>query len=170
MKMCDKLILDQARMIHRSFMAFRKCVMAKHLSAPERGEHPSCDLTLAQMNMVLLVREKGPVTVKDLAEALQVSPPSVSSMVDRLVEMGVLTREQNQVDRREVIIRTEPSAKSDIDLVERQALGAIVDVLQRIGPSKAKLWCEIQGDVLAALGEPGGVEACGQEGRDEVSL
>lgn len=168
--MCDNLILDQARLIQRSLMALRKCVMTRHLAGPQRGEHPNFDLTLAQMNMVLLVREKGQGTVKELAEALQVSPPSVSSMVDRLVEMGVLTREQNQADRREVIIRTASSAESDIELVERQALGAIVDVLRNIGPNNAKAWCEIQSHVLTALGEPGSAEVCKQDGLDEVSL
>jgi len=169
--MTDETTLDQARLIHRSLMVFRKRMVARHLSgADQRGQGCGCDLTLAQMNMVMLVHEHGQMTLKDLAEALRVSPPSASAMVDRLVETGVLTREQNRADRREVIIRTAASAATDIQAAERQALGAIVEVLEKLGSGYAKAWCDIQCHVMRVLEEEFAAKRSGRDSSGEVTL
>lgn len=167
--MPDDTTLNQARMIHRSLMVFRKCMMARHLAGAGRG--CGCDLTLAQMTMVMLVHERGQMTLKELAEALRVSPPSASAMVDRLVETGVLTREQNRADRREVIIRIAASAETDMEAAERQALGAIVEVLEKLGLDDAKAWCDIQCRIMKALEEENaGESAAKQDGSGEVKV
>lgn len=167
--MTDETTLNQARLIHRSLMVFRKRVMARHLAVAGRG--CGCDLTLAQMNMVMLVHEHGQMTLKDLAEALRVSPPSASAMVDRLVETGALTREQNRANRREVIIRIAVSAETDIEAAERQALGAIVEVLEKLGRADAKAWCDIQSRIMQALeGETPEESTAGRDSAGEVKL
>lgn len=58
-------------------------------------------LTPRQCQMVMLVHEQGSMTVRQLTQALYVNAPAVSTMVERLVEMGILTREENPKDRRE---------------------------------------------------------------------
>lgn len=171
--MTDYGTLEQARQIHRGMIVLRKQLMARHLAAPElHGPHSrGCELTLAQINMVMLVHDRGQATVKELAEALQVSPPSVSSMVDRLVEMGVLTREQSQIDRREVVIRLAADTESDIEAVERLALGALVEILEKIGPDCAEMWCEVHRRVQGVLaGEDVLAEGRCGDGSGEVSL
>jgi len=61
---------------------------------------PLCvDLSLPQFNTLNVILEHGTVTIKELAEALHVSAPSASAMVDRLVEMGLAVREQGQEAR-----------------------------------------------------------------------
>ena len=42
------------------------------------------------MNLLMAVRERGTTTVRELAEAMHVSAPSISAMVDRLVDVGVV--------------------------------------------------------------------------------
>jgi predicted transcriptional regulator len=39
------------------------------------------------------------MTVKQLTQALYVKAPAVSMMVNRLVELGILTRQENPADR-----------------------------------------------------------------------
>ncbi|MEN8200532.1 MAG: MarR family transcriptional regulator, partial [Thermodesulfobacteriota bacterium] len=53
-----------------------------HGGGPCRGE----ELSMAQVEMLMCVQACGECTISRLAEQLQVSPPSASTMVERLVE------------------------------------------------------------------------------------
>ncbi|HUY57597.1 MAG TPA: MarR family winged helix-turn-helix transcriptional regulator [Candidatus Micrarchaeaceae archaeon] len=60
------------------------------------------DLSAAQMHLMMVLQELGPATVGRLAEALEISPPSVSSVLDRLEEHGLAVRRRDREDRRVV--------------------------------------------------------------------
>lgn len=62
----------------------------------------ACDLTMAQLHVLAILHESGAMTVGALAEALSISAPSVSAVVDRLEERGVAVRERSEDDRRTV--------------------------------------------------------------------
>lgn len=58
------------------------------------------DLTLSQLKTLLLVASGMAHTGRELADRLRVSAPSVSAGVDRLVELGYLSRAESANDRR----------------------------------------------------------------------
>jgi DNA-binding MarR family transcriptional regulator len=60
------------------------------------------DLSIAQMHLMMVLQEHGPATVGQLAEKLGISPPSVSSALDRLEEHGLAVRRRDRDDRRVV--------------------------------------------------------------------
>jgi DNA-binding MarR family transcriptional regulator len=60
------------------------------------------DLSIAQMHLMMVLREHGPATVGQLADTLGISPPSVSSALDRLEEHGLAVRRRDRQDRRVV--------------------------------------------------------------------
>lgn len=143
-----KLLWDTIRMVQR------RCV-SRHVareSAQGNGDDV-LELTYPQLNTLLMVRDLGQTTIKDLAERLQVSAPSASSMVDRLVELGAATREQSQVDRREVVVRISPLGLSTIAVLERHILDQIVDLLERLGPDYAQRWCDVYARIREILQE-----------------
>ena len=57
-------------------------------------------LTTAQLRVLFLVREQPGVTAGELAHRLDVTPPTVSGIVDRLVKLGLIRREDDDSDRR----------------------------------------------------------------------
>src|SRR6516162_7287401 len=61
------------------------------------------DLTMSQLKLLLLVASNDGSRVGDLAHALGVTPPTVTTSLDRLVEHGLVRREDDAVDRRLVI-------------------------------------------------------------------
>lgn len=130
-------------------------VMKIHFSCLVRGGHDGCnsDLTLAQMKAVMATWEKGSATIKELAEVLDVSPPSASAMVDRLVELGVLTRKQDSNDRRRVVVQVAPSAVETIRGVEERIVESFLGLVHRIGSENARKWCEILEMVRLAMEE-----------------
>ena len=71
-------------------------------------------LTFNQLRMIkfvcTLTRENPDgITLKVLAEALQITPAAASEMVDALVRKNMLQREHNQLDRRAVSIKLSES-------------------------------------------------------------
>ena len=57
-------------------------------------------LTTAQLRVLFLVRETPGVTAGALAQRLNVTPPTISGIVDRLVKLTLIRREDDESDRR----------------------------------------------------------------------
>jgi len=108
------------------------------------GGHGDCTgLTPPQMHTLMAIRAWGSLTVKGLAEAMQVSAPSASAMVERLVESGTVTREQNHEDRREVLIRLTPKAVETLDQMDEHIMESLAELLARLGPEYAEKWFDV---------------------------
>lgn len=145
-----EVIWQQARLIHETIHLLRASMLTRH-----GRKCPACEgapeLTVAQANAVMIIRDRGQVSVTDLAHALGVSAPSASIMVDRLVEMGVLTREQNPADRREVVIRLASKMDEHFEVFERHVLDFFVDLLKHVGPEHARMWTEVYSHVREVI-------------------
>lgn len=135
----------QAREIYRTIRVLkdRLCHKFQARAREASGGAPCGDLTFVQSNVMMAIEERGELSIKELADTLHVSRPSASAMVDRLVEMGMLVREQSQQDRREVRVRLSPSGAVHFQEMERQILEYISALLVQLGPSCSAQWCEV---------------------------
>lgn len=61
---------------------------------------------------VLIALEKGPRSVGALAEAVGVSRPAASQLVDRLAEHGIVERRHDPEDRRVVLVEYAPGMRN----------------------------------------------------------
>lgn len=66
-------------------------------------------LTIQQLKVLLLVHLEGPLGGHDLAQLLGVTAPTVSGLVDRLAERGLVTRQADAGDRRVRRLRLSPA-------------------------------------------------------------
>ncbi len=57
-------------------------------------------LTTAQLRVMFYVRAQPGVTAGELANRLSVTPPTISGIVDRLVKLGLIRRDDDRADRR----------------------------------------------------------------------
>jgi len=88
-------------LLHRAVETLEE-VVARHWRQGPGGRWARRDLSIAQMHLMMVLREHGPATVGQLAETLGISPPSVSSALDRLEEHGLAIRRRDREDRRVV--------------------------------------------------------------------
>lgn len=150
----DELTGQQARAIYDAIRLMKARTIASYM---EYMAQRSCDrvegleITEPQTNMLFAVRDRGPMTVKELANILRVSAPSASSMVDRLVEMGALSREPDPKDRRRVIIRITPLAEAEIGSIEAHILRSVEELLAKVGPEYAEWWCKVHEKVSEVI-------------------
>ncbi|HXT36153.1 MAG TPA: MarR family transcriptional regulator [Chloroflexota bacterium] len=66
-------------------------------------EWTNLDLTMPQFKLLLTIASGDGPRVSDLAQRLGVTPPTVTAVLDRLVEHGLVRRTDDQRDRRQVI-------------------------------------------------------------------
>ncbi len=135
--------MTQARQLYQTVRMLRNR-LGHEFAARQRGGGTLCpDLTFTQCNVVMAVQEMGELSLKELADVLHVSRPSASTMVDRLVEMGFLIREQAEVDRREVRIRLSEEGYLQFQQLEEEILCYITELLTKLGPAYSAQWCDV---------------------------
>lgn len=109
------------------------------------------DLSMAQLNVIRIIRSQGELAMGTLADLLGVAPPSASVMVDRLVEKGLLLREHSTQDRRKVVVRISSGAVEKIDSLEAGIIEVFMALVEKIGPDATENWCQVLETVQAAL-------------------
>lgn len=71
------------------------------------------DLTARQLTVFLTVYIDDAVhSVSSLAELLRISRPGITRVMDRLVQFDLVSREEDQRDRRRVLVRRTPAGSS----------------------------------------------------------
>lgn len=58
------------------------------------------DVTMAQLKALMTVADHGPLAVTSLGHALGVGAPAASYLVERLVQLGLVSRDEDPLDRR----------------------------------------------------------------------
>jgi DNA-binding MarR family transcriptional regulator len=88
------------------------------------------DLSTLQLRLLVVLDRHAPLNLGTLAEHLEVSTPSASRLVDRMVEAGLVRRQAAAHSRREVSLAVTARGRralSSLRRVRRRAIGRILD-------------------------------------------
>ena len=80
----------------------------------------------------------GPLSLAGLAAAEQVKPPTMSRIVDALVDRGLVTRGAKPGDRRSVEIAATPEGTQLLNAGREQGVGALVTRLATLADSERR--------------------------------
>ncbi len=152
--MVSQKAFEQARFIARAGRKLKNHVYSIQ-SGVHQGEakYKGEELSIAQVETLMTVHNSGESSITNLAGALRVSPPSVSCMVDRLVDKGLLYRERSEQDRRKVVVRLSDQAAAHAEKMEKAVLATFVELVEKVGPETAEKWCEVLEHVERVLAE-----------------
>lgn len=92
-------------------------------------------LTHPQYLVMLALWQRSPRTVRDLGEALQLEPATLSPLLKRLEAQGYLTRERSTRDERALDVALTPAGRA----LREQALAIPPQVVDRLGMSLDEL-------------------------------
>lgn len=76
-----------------------------------RQTRPIGELTVAQVSALNLLDAAGAMTPRELAEAERVQPPTMTRIVARLEEKGLVQRTPHPTDGRQVILAPSPEGR-----------------------------------------------------------
>jgi len=70
------------------------------------------NLTIGQLQSLFIIDSEGSTNFRKLANALGVTPPDVTRIIDRLVQQGLVSRRENPEDRRMQLLQATKKGKS----------------------------------------------------------
>ena len=107
---------------------------AKRLPVPKALQ--SMDLAARHLALLAYLQYEGPLTVSELADRLEVAPTTVSLMVGDLSRRGILTREEDDADRRRRIVAIAPDYAAPIAEWLSGSAAAWTEVLEALTPAQ----------------------------------
>ena len=120
------------------------------LSRRMRQERDDVGLSATHLAALATLERHGPLPLGELAALEKVAPPSMTRVVARLAESGLVDRERHTGDRRQVFITITEQGRqllaadrrrrdewlsarlSELPDADRQALAAVIGVLDRL--------------------------------------
>lgn len=100
-------------------------------------------VSFPQFKTLMVIRYLGTCSIKRLSKTQGISPASASEMIDRLVEMKMVTREPDAEDRRRVRISLTDMALKGIARHEKRTSAKMKELMKEIGPQYARMWVEV---------------------------
>jgi DNA-binding MarR family transcriptional regulator len=92
-----------------------------------RGEYPWESLPMAQVELLLALREREPARIGELATRLKLAPNTISGLVQLLVVARLVGRGPDPADRRVAAVTLTPAGLAKLDeweLAHQRRLGA----------------------------------------------
>ncbi len=112
------------------FSAFRALKHKLDLSSP------LFHLPIAQMETLRFLAEKKHVLMKELADFLAITPPSVTVLVNNLVFLEFAQRHSDTTDRRTVRLSLTKKGRDILDKATKQRCQVFKRLLSRINPQE----------------------------------
>lgn len=91
-------------------------------------------LTGVQFFILRYIAREGQLTVTELACILGVTLSAVTGLVNRLVNMGLAIREQDQIDKRVVWVKVTPKGLAIIDQANLHRAKELISYLKQLPP------------------------------------
>src|SRR5215207_1100172 len=99
-------------------------------------EDEASGVSRARLSALSVVEFGGPLTLGELAAAEQVRPPTMTKLVASLEREGLVAREPDPEDRRQVRIRTTPAGSRLIQQGREKRATALAQRLARLAPEE----------------------------------
>jgi DNA-binding MarR family transcriptional regulator len=100
-------------------------------------------ITHVQTILLKKLVHEGPSTISDIAEAMGVTMAAVSSLTDRLVKGGLITRQRSELDRRVVLINLTPAGREEIEKYMEASRKKMIKVFEEMGEEKVTKLIEV---------------------------
>jgi len=93
---------DRDELIQLIIEEMREVIAYLHRRSPPPLD--ALDLSMAQLKVLFTVSCRGPLTISEVAERLGISLPTASHLVDRVVQLGLVARREDERDRRRTLV------------------------------------------------------------------
>ncbi len=103
-----------------------------------RQTRPLGELTVAQISALVSLGTAGAMTPRELAEAERVQPPTMTRIVARLEEHGLVQRTPHPTDGRQVILAPSAEGRAGLDEYQRVRDEWLANRLAGLTPEERK--------------------------------
>lgn len=120
-----------------SRVAFNSLLAASILMADDMARGLEArGLTRARANALWEVAQHGPLTQRQIADRLHVTPRNVTTLIDALERTGFVTRTEHASDRRAVLVRLTPQGQEAAARMESEANALAEELFGDLPPAE----------------------------------
>ena len=138
--------MDRARQTEEIIRLFREISHSMGHNTPETWM--DLNLTLGQLKSLFFIAFQGSTNLNKVATALGVTPPNVTGIVDRLVEQGLVSREENPENRRMLVLTVTEKGKNLLVKLRENNMNRMLNVLSKLGEDELSM--VVQGFAILA--------------------
>lgn len=131
-------LMDEHERTHHieHIMQLQRRMVAQNLTSDMRRERDlplfSLSITMPQFKTLLLVTASQGMAIGQLAKALGVGLPTVSGIIDRLHEQGLVTRSEDPEDRRVTRVAPTSEGRAIVETVYDRGRNMWLRLLERL--------------------------------------
>ena len=101
------------------------------------------DVSLSQLKIMLLLFIQGPMRMGAISSAMEVTLPTTTSLVNRLLEKDYVLRENQSQDRRIVTCRLSPRGQKAIERIWESGRLRSKELLEEMDTEKLEMFVEV---------------------------
>lgn len=98
------------------------------------------NLNTNHIQAALILKSISPCTLKKFAATIRMSKAAASALVDRMVKSGLIRREENPQNRREVLLTVSPEFEAHVSYVRAEMTRWFELLADRIGMETFEKW------------------------------
>ena len=110
------------------------------------------DLSFTQVKMLMLLEDKGELSVKDVAGALNLSLPAASRAIDGLAQRGLVDRREDPGDRRQKRLTSTGAGREALRRLDEARLAGLAAFATTLPDAQCRRLSEALRPILDALG------------------
>jgi DNA-binding MarR family transcriptional regulator len=130
--------------------------LVRHLRIADRAAQTELGISGAQLFVLIELGKTGSLSLNDLAARTRTDQSSVSVVVSRLVDAGLVTRERDARDARRLVLNLTKNGRAVLQRSPLAAQETIISVVERFTPTERKRFADSFTTLVDALGaEPG---------------
>jgi DNA-binding MarR family transcriptional regulator len=118
--------------IRPALAAQRAVVRALHRDQMPDWVH--LELSMGQLKALMIVATRQPTNVSALADALALSKPTASILVDRLVQLGFVARTEDPDDRRRTLVTPTPEGAALVLRLRQGSVDRLIRWMSDLAP------------------------------------
>ena len=111
------------------------------------------EVTLTQYRTLVVLASRGPQSLAELAEAVDVTPPTATRMCDRLIKKGLIVRRHERGDRRLIRLTLAKDGRELVDAVTQRRRTEIARLMEAIPRDQQAALVDSLQRLTAAAGE-----------------
>jgi DNA-binding MarR family transcriptional regulator len=134
---------------HRLLQLFEQMRDKRHSSAFLRLNE--LNLSFTHLRALHLLATNGTLAMKDLAECLRLTPPSVTALTRRLVQTRLVDRQPHAVDSRVALLSPTEEGRALLKDIYHEQLGQMERLLQGLTPEEQRLFLDLLERAVQAM-------------------
>ena len=111
------------------------------------------EVTLTQYRTLVVLASRGPQSLAELADAVDVTPPTATRMCDRLIKKGLIVRRHERGDRRLIRLTLAKDGRKLVDAVTQRRRTEISHLMEAIPLDQQAALVDSLQRLTAAAGE-----------------